>query len=381
MNHDIDLLRAFPPTPDNCRAALSAAARSVKEEPVRRKAPVAIVLAALLTLMTTVAIAEGWNVLQFLGIQPDSDATQLVQPVSVSGKAGNVTLSVNSVIADGEHLAFDWTITNAKPDTPVFVSLESARANGSGSLYNISSTGFHHRWLPAYNSAATLQGGFISPLADWLSEEDVIHVELILGLHTAIAPVYMTDAIHDFRHNEEIIRRLDAGDVVIIGDGSVLHIPSDYDPETNRLTIPGTERTELRLAFDVDMKAARASLKHPDLPAPAANENVTLTLEHFTLSPLQIRLTAVAAWADDAPVGLTGKFLLRDKAGNAIKVKNVSASPESYTEMLWHSNRFEDKETIWECAIIAPTAALPDEADLVFLLTDGTELVLPLKFR
>ncbi len=381
MNHDIDLLRAFPPTPDNCRAALSAAARSVKEEPVRRKYPVAILVAAILTLMTTVAIAEGWNVLQFLGIQPDSDATQLMQPVSVNSKAGNITLSVNSVIADGEHLAFDWTITNAKPDAPVFISLESASANGSGSLYNISSTGFHHRWLPAYNSAATLQGGFISPLADWLSEEDAIHVELTLGLHTAIAPVYMADAIHDFRHNEEIIRRLDAGDVVIIGDGSVLHVPSGYDPETNRLTIPGTERTELRLAFDVDMRAARASLKHPDLPAPAANENVTLTLEHFTLSPLQIRLTAVAAWADDAPVGLTGKFLLRDKEGNAIKVKNVSASPESYTEMLWRSNRFTDKETIWECAIISPTSAMPDEADLVFLLTNGTELVLPLKFR
>ena len=73
---ELDNLRdAFPAMPEECRTALSSAARSVKEEePLKRKYPVAILVAAILTLMTTIAIAEGWNVLAFLGIQPDSDA-------------------------------------------------------------------------------------------------------------------------------------------------------------------------------------------------------------------------------------------------------------------------------------------------------------------
>ena len=58
---DFDLHSAFPAMPEECRCALSTAARSVKEEkePMKRKYPVAILVAAILTLMTTIAIAEG----------------------------------------------------------------------------------------------------------------------------------------------------------------------------------------------------------------------------------------------------------------------------------------------------------------------------------
>ena len=70
-NQDFNLRAAFPAMPDDCRAALMDAARSLKEENrTPRKSYIAILVAAILTLMTTIAIAEGWNVLAFLGIQP-----------------------------------------------------------------------------------------------------------------------------------------------------------------------------------------------------------------------------------------------------------------------------------------------------------------------
>lgn len=377
-----DLTRAFPPTPDACRDALSAAARSVREEPLRRKYPLAIVIAAILTLMTTVAIAEGWNVLHFLGIQPDSDATQLVQPVSASARAGNVTLTIDSILCDGEDLAFDWTFTNADPAQPVYLHLEGMTANGQGFLHNTGSDQISLRWLPGADGKGAIQGGYITPMAPWMSGDN-LRVELVVGLYTPVWPIHRMDVYNSTQGQAKMAE----GYVVIpnqnnLADPAKLLTPgADFNLETGQLDFPGTTRTELRLAFDVDMRSARASLRRPDLPYPSYAEHAKLELERFTVSPLQIRLTAVTTWADDAPVGLTGKFLLRDKEGRTIRVKDVSASPESYATTYGRSTPFTNKQTVWECAIIAPTAALPDEADLVFRLTDGTELSLPLSFR
>lgn len=389
MNHD--LTRAFPPTPDTCRSAFMTTVRSVKEdEPMRRKYPVAIVIAAILTLMTTVAIAEGWNVLQFLGIQPDSDATQLVQPVSVSGKAGNVTLTIDSALTDGEYLVFDYTLTNADPDRPVFLNVSQLLINGSPNIdFVLNKASFDDQWLPGMTNPATLTGGCIVPLTDWLHAaelEDILHVVLTVDVHTALKPVTLLDA----RRSEEVLAALEQDLLVIIGNTTYVEplAPEDIGrfayctglTGTER-TVYGTERSTMTISFDLDLKAARASLVRPQRPAPSYWGDVKLELERFTVSPLQIRLTAVVTWADDAPAGLTGKFLLRDKEGRTIKVKSVSASPETYAKTLGRDDPFTNKQTVWECAIIAPNASLPDEADLVFRLTDGTEAVLPLTFR
>lgn len=389
MNHD--LTRAFPPTPDACRSAFMTAVRSVKEdEPMRRKYPVAIVIAAILTLMTTVAIAEGWNVLQFLGLQPDSDATQLVQPVSVSGKAGNVTLTIDSALTDGEYLVFDYTLTNADPDRPAFLNVEELLVGGSPNIYfAMTEASFDDQWLPGTTNPATLTGGCIIPLKDWAwmpELEDTLHIDLTVGVHTAVKPAVMLDAYD----TEKALAALNADKLVIVGNDKYAE---PLPPESigylsyrsglfgSDATVYGTEHTAMTLSFDLDMKAAHASLQHPDFPHPAYAGYTKLELERFTVSPLQIRITAVATWADDAPAGLTGKFLLRDREGKTIKVKSVSASPETYAKTLGRDDPFTNKQTVWECAIIAPNASLPDEADLVFRLTDGTEAVLPLTFR
>ena len=125
-----DLRAAFPTMPEDCRAALLNAASSAKEEePMKCKSPVIILVAAILTLLTTVAIAEGWNVLAFLALQPDSDAQVSVQPMFAS--VDNCTIRIDSAVTGGEYLAFDWKVTNTKPETPVYLRIEQFTGNGA----------------------------------------------------------------------------------------------------------------------------------------------------------------------------------------------------------------------------------------------------------
>lgn len=380
---ELDNLRdAFPAMPEECRSALSTAARSVKEEGrMKRKYPVAILVAAILTLMTTVAIAEGWNVLQFLGIQPDNDAQTLVQPVSASASAGNVTLNINSAITDGQYLAFSWSATNADPSKPAFLSVESFTANGKGNLYNISSTTFDDRWLPGFSGDASLQGGWIAQLSPWMQENDTLHIELTVAVHTAVKPAYFLDAYR----TEEALAALNDGYVVIIGNDRFA-MPCDPDAPGyityvdglgEGQSVHGTERSTMTLSFDLNMKAAMAASAAIDQPIAVSNENATLTLEHFAITPLQVGIKAVATWSKDNPPGLSGKFILRDKEGNTLKVRDLSASDESFAKSISRKDMDGVKHTEWHCSLIAPS--LPNELFLVLRMNDGTELSIPLK--
>ena len=381
---ELNLLAAFPAMPDHCRAALSSAARSAKdEETVKRKYPVALLAAALLTLITTIAIAEGWNVLAFLGIQPDSDAQTLVQPLSLSASADNVTFSIESAICDGEFLIFDWTVTNADPSRPVYISRENFTANNAAYLYNISSLDFDDQWLPGFTNPATSQGGCIAPLAKWLQQEDTLHIELTIAVHTAVNPVHFMEA----NHFDEALNLLNEGYAVIIGnDRYALFSDSDIPGAIGIAvasgvapggSIPGTQRSEITLAFDLDMKASMTTSAAIDTPIAVSNSNATLTLDQFTVTPLQVYIQATATWHEGAAPGLTGKFLLRDQAGNTLHIRDLSASSQSFMESLGRMDMEGVKHTEWECSLISPI--LPEEVSLVLKMTDGTELSIPLK--
>lgn len=62
-------------------------------------------------------------------------------------------------------------------------------------------------------------------------------------------------------------------------------------------------------------------------------------------------------------------------------MKQVSDSPETYAKTCGRDDPWSNKATVWECLIISPISAMPEEADLVFRLTDGSEVSLPLVFR
>ena len=382
MNRLDNLRDAFPAMPEECRSALSTAARSVKEEEtMKHKFPIAILIAAILLMMTTATIAESWNALGFLGIGPDSEAQQLVQPMSLSASASNVTLNIESAITDGQYLAFSWSATNADPSKPAFLTVESFTANGKWNLYNISNTTFDDRWLPGFSGDASLQGGWIAQLSPWMQENDTLHIELTVAVHTAVKPAYFLDAYR----TEEALAALNDGYVVIIGDDRFA-MPSDpngpgYITYVDGLfkggAVHGTERSTMTLSFDLNMKAAMATSAAIDQPITVSNENAALTLEHFTVTPLQVVIKAVATWSKDNPPGLSGKFILRDKAGNSLKIRDLSASKESFTESIDHKDMEGVKHTDWSCCLIDPV--LPDELTLVLKMSNGTELSIPLK--
>ncbi len=383
-NQDFDLRAAFPAMPDDCRSALMDAARSVKEEekPMRRKYPVAILVAAILTLLTTIAIAEGWNVLAFLGIEPDSDAQTLVQPVSTSAQAGNVTLSIDSAITDGEYLAFDYTVSNNKPETPVYLVVEGFTANGE-TIFTDGTDDFDYQWLPGWCNDGVMMDGEWSQLPTLIG--DTLHVEMVVGVYAPENPVYLMD-IFDA---EAIRQKWDEGYYVIVGgDGFIIDDPEEglvqgFGP-VNQVTGAGLSRSEMKVSFDLDLKAARASVRHPELPAPVIKDGTTLTIQRIAVSPLQTRIVAtftpdnatyedISAWCQKAD------FAFYDVQGNMMNHWDICLMP------MYEVTVEEAPDGTWfrqlDCNLIEVHESLPDTVILVYETKDGFRTELPVTLK
>lgn len=383
---ELDNLRdAFPAMPEECRSALSTAARSVKEENrMPRKSYVAILLAAILTLMTTVAIAEGWNVLQFLGIQPDSDAQTLVQPVSTSAKVDNCTIHINSAITDGEYLAFDWSVTNTKPETPIFLMIENFTGNGL-KIYADGTDGFDRQWLPGWCNDGTMMNGEWARVPDGITG-DTLHVEMVIGVYTPEKPVYQMEGFDA----EAIRQKWDEGYYVIVdGDNMIF-----YDEEEQRLVqgLPGRVldceaqgllRSEMKVSFDLDLRAARASVRHPELPQPVTKDGTTLAVQSIAISPLQTHIVAtftpenasyeeIVGWSDGM------NFAFYDQSGNEIPLYSVGT-------MLGEISVQEAADGSWyrllDYNFIDLVEPLPETIILAYTTKDGFRTELPVTLK
>ena len=386
---DFNLHSAFPAMPAECRNALSAAARSVKEEekPMRRKYPVAILVAAILTLMTTIAIAEGWNVLQFLGIQPDSDAQTLVQPVSASASVDNCSIRIDSAITDGEYLAFDYSVTHTKPETPIFIRVEQFTANGE-MIWTDGTDDVHNQWMPGHWNKSVWQDGEWCQLPCDLTG-DLLHVEMVVAVYTPEKPVYQMEGFDA----AAIQQKWDEGYYVIVdGDGMIF-----YDEEEQRLVqgFPGRVldyeeqgllRSEMKVSFDLDLKAARASVRHPELPASVTKDDTTFAVQSISISPLQTRIVAtiapenasyedITAWCQDY-----GDFFFYDADGNEIKWWDLCVLMPQ-----WEITVEEAPDGTWflqlDYSMIEVEQTLPDTIYLVFKKESGFCMELPVTIK
>lgn len=384
---NIDLRSAFREEPERCHRALMDAARSVGEETkaMKRKFPVAILVAAMLTLMTTVAIAEGWNVLAFLGLQPDSDAQTLMQPVSASAKVDNCTIRIDSAITDGEYLAFDWTVTNTKPETPVYLRIEQFTGNGE-KIYADGTDGFDNQWLPGWCNDGSMTDGEWARVPDGVTG-DTLHVEMVIGVYTPEKPVYQMVGF-----DEEAIRQKWAEGyyVIVDGDGMIF-----YDEEEKRLVwgfpgavldyeAQGLARSEMTVAFDLDLKAARASVRRPEPPKPVVKDGTTLAVQSIAISPLQTRIVATftpenASYEDIVAWCQKADFVFCDGAGNVMNHWDICLMP------LYEVTVKEASDGTWfrqlDCNLIEVQSSLPDTVYLVYQTGSGfrTELPVPLK--
>ena len=369
---ELDRLRnAFPQMPGECRAALMDTVRSVKEEErMKRKYPVAILVAAILTLMTTIALAEGWNVLAFLGLLPEGEANKLVQPVSASSGVGNVTLRIDSAITDGDCLAFDWTVENTKPETPVYLVVESFTANGE-KIFIDGTDDFHNQWLPGWcNDGAMMDGEWCLLPGDLTG--DTLHVEMTVGIYTPEKPVYLMEGFDA----EAIWQKWDEGYYVIVdGDGMIF-----YDAAEDALfqgfpgavlddAAQGLLRSEMTICFDLDLEAARASVRHPELPAPVTKDGATLAVSSLIISPLQTHVVAtftpenagyedIVAWSDGM------NFVLCDADGNELNEWDLAANIEGGASVREAADGTWYRE--WEMTYIGVTSAMPDEVILAY---------------
>ena len=385
--NELDRLRdAFPAMPEECRSALSTAARSVKEETrMPRKSYVAILVAAILTLMTTVAIAEGWNVLQFLGIQPDSDAQTLVQPVSASASVDNCSIRIDSAITDGEYLAFDYSVTHTKPETPIFIRVEQFTANGD-TIWTDGTDDVHNQWMPGHWNKSVWQDGEWCQLPSDLTG-GTLHVEMVAAVYTPQKPVYLMDEF-----DEEVVRQKREEGYYIIVDG--MHMIF-YDEEEQRLVQghPGRVfdykeqellRSEMTVSFDLDLKAARASVRHPELPDPVTKDSTTLAVQSIAVSPLQTHIVAtftpdnasyegIVAWCQKAD------FAFYDGEGNRMNHGDICLMPQ------YEVTVEEAPDGTWfrqlDCNLIEVDESLPDTIYLVYETKDGFRMELPVTIR
>lgn len=383
---DIDLRAAFPAMPENCRAALSDAARSVKEEErMKRKYPVAILVATILTLMTTIAIAEGWNVLSFLDLDPDSDAQTLVQPVSASAKVDNCTITIDSAITDGEYLAFDWTVTNTKPETPIYLRIERFTGNGL-KIYGDGTDGFDNQWLPGWCNDGTMMNGEWARVPDGVTG-DTLHIEMVVGVYTPEKPVYQMDGFDE----EAIRQKWDEGYYVIVdGDNMIF-----YDEEEQRLCLgrpgpvldyveQGLARSEMKVSFDLDLKAARASVRHPELPAPVTKDGTTLAVQSISISPLQTRIVAAfvpenASYEDISAWCQKADFAFYDGEGNRMNHGDICLMPQ------YELTVEEAPDGTWfrqlDCNLIEVHETLPETVYLVYKTESGFRTELPVTLK
>ena len=385
--NELDRLRdAFPAMPEECRSALSTAARSVKEENrMPRKSYVAILVAAILTLMTTVAIAEGWNVLQFLGIQPDSDAQTLVQPVSASASVDNCSIRIDSAITDGEYMAFDWTVTNTKPETPIYLRIERFTGNGL-KIYDDGTDGFDNQWLPGWCNDGTMMDGEWARVPDGVTG-DTLHVEMVVGVYSPEKPVYQMEGFDA----AAIQQKWDEGYYVIVdGDGMIF-----YDEEEQRLVqgfpgrvldyeAQGLLRSEMKVSFDLELKAARASVRHPDLPAPLTKDGTTLAVQSIAVSPLQTHIVATftpdnASYEDIVAWCQKADFAFYDGEGNRMNHGDICLMPQ------YEVTVEEAPDGTWfrqlDCNLIEVHEALPETVYLVYKTESGFRMELPVTIR
>lgn len=381
-----DLRAAFPAMPEDCRAALSNAARSVKEEqPMTRKYPVAILLAALLILMTTIAIAEGWNVLQFLGLDPDSDAQTLVQPVSASASVDSCTIRIDSAVTDGEYLAFDWIVTNTKPETPIYLRIEQFTGNGE-KIFGDGTDGFDNQWLPGCYNDGTMMDGEWARVPDGVTG-DTLHVEMVIGVYTPEKPVYQMAAF-----DEEAIRQKWAEGYYVIVDGDNMIF---YDEEEQRLCLgqpgplldyaaQGLLRSEMTVAFDLGLKAARASVRRPELPEPVTQGGVTLAVQSIAVSPLQTHIVATftpenASYEDIVAWSQNATFAFYDAEGNMMNHWDICLMPQ------YEVTVEQAPDGAWfrqlDCTLIEVQQSLPDTVYLVYQTEDGFRIELPVTLK
>ena len=248
-----DALSGIGENPWLLRQVLSRAEQQ-EDKPVKKKLSLSMVLVVLLVLALMgagVAAVIQWNVLDFLKEWGESAS---VDPVEVhrASETENARLTVESAVWDGETLAFDITLENRHPETPLWCVMESFTINGEaaspainyegmecgeipGSLPAYSINGFENQWLPGWlHPDGVVRDGELIRIPEGDAGAESFHVEITAKVYRPNRPVTLLETADGF--GEELDRMIAEGKYYVIPYDRQDEMPFDgfFVPEEGR---------------------------------------------------------------------------------------------------------------------------------------------------
>ena len=391
-------------------------AENKEDLPVKKKislGTVLIVLVIVLLMSVGIAAVSGWNALDFLNEWEDKPAPYIMNTVQQESETENARLKVESVVYDGETLAFDMTLENKHPEVPMWCWVETLAVNGDeyepGIIYDsdrVYSSGeascgfayslsdFTDQWLPGWEyPEAIAQCGERLRLPPRAAGKEVAHVELRVTVFRPIRPVALIDMQGSFR--KEVEQKISEGYYPIPGyklDGK-LYPEGQFCPEEDLDICPGgwsiltsgppeedlmggmTVET-LEISFDAPKTELVEGTVHLQPQESYENEYCTAVFEKAQFSPRGLELTLRVKPKNDQCVP-KGFCRLADGEGN--RLTGSSFFPDGRERF---DSEDHEGEMIWQYRWkFLQFEELPDTIALTCTLENGEELYFPVKVR
>ena len=344
-----------------------------KEIPARRKLTIGLILAfaLMLTAFSALATALDWNVLEFLFGNQDHAAKVLVQHVNIHSSDGQVTLTVNSAMTDGETLAMDWSIVNDKPDVPVYIIVDEFTINGE----HVPTDGndeFDFCWLPGpFGKNGEMQNGELIKLPETIRAGHTLDVVLRTNVYYSKLPIYIMDEYEEALAEEKMQEGylvVPEGEGYVDQDADGIHWAAGPNPANMSKYFT---HTDLEIAFTLSSEVGRASVQQLQTQEKYENERYVARYTKAEISLLGLTLHLEFETPEKAY-----RFELTDEQGNPLDVNHLFSEPETVTAANGH--------TIW---LIKDTwygltqDMLPDVISLTCFPESGEPIILPVRVR
>ncbi len=236
-------------------------AENGEETPMKKRIPmgtVLIVLTIVWLMSVGIAAVNNWNVLDFLKEWGEEDASFVMAAVQQETETEGSRLQVDSVIYDGETLAFDVMLENKKPEVPIWCQVEELTVNSRlyepgvipelDSVYSSGETSsecaysicdFHDQWLPCERYPDGIaECGELLRLPPEAAGSENVHVKIRVKVYRPKRPVVLIDMQGSF--HEELEAKIAEGYYAIPAymSSHVLYPEGQFCPEEDLSICP-----------------------------------------------------------------------------------------------------------------------------------------------
>ena len=332
-----ELQHTLPALSDAEKAALAETLSALPEAPRRASRRMRLIpaLALLLLLLAALGCAAAREPILnwLLGFGASNEALDaLVQPLDDSTNVNGVTVSLTGAVCDGRQLVLAYSLENARPETPVYVSVRAVRVNGVDEL-RLDSASADEEALPVPFTS------FQDPDSDEPTTENPVargvSVALTQPLEAESASVEIEFAL---------LRAVTDGDEPALEPFAVL----------TKATTVSVNRATLDLAPD----------------APIALDDCDTVFTRFALSPLSTRLDFALIPRENTREAAE---TLAETYGE-ITLCDAEGQPVAYLDMDWLSSgepQVETRDGQWRCAYSVDMPGLADTPDVLCLRVQG----------